>query len=253
MDIQKEFEKWWGENKKSYLQWADEVNAKQTGKKAFQAGAELMSDELSKSNTRIVELEAVVSSQANEIEKLKENIIKLGARIVEGNFKTSDLQQRLDKAVEILKDGEHKAPTCRVIKALEVLEANPLNTSQVGTTTSANSVKSCVSCIHDNDSDSEQLLPICEACVNDWVIEYVNWKPIPSQVESKDQLLTTNESSSKVVEKSCDNCATDPCSKPQDRRCKECSYSRERNISMDGDTFYKDNWTASIESKEVEK
>ena len=44
--------------------------------------------------------------------------------------KVKDLQQRLDKAVEILKDSEHKAPTCRVIKALEVLEATPLNTSQ---------------------------------------------------------------------------------------------------------------------------
>ena len=42
-----------------------------------------------------------------------------------------DLQQRLDKAVEILKDFENKAPTCRIIKALEVLEANPLNTKEI--------------------------------------------------------------------------------------------------------------------------
>jgi len=52
MDIQKEFEKWWGD--------ADKVDNDYMGSRnAFIAGAKLMSDELSKSNARIEELERI--------------------------------------------------------------------------------------------------------------------------------------------------------------------------------------------------
>ena len=79
-----------------------------------------------------------------EVEQLKGEVIKLGARIVEGNFKTSDLQQRLDKAVEIIKyyaDQDCKRACDQLCddciiwqkqqQAEKFLEANPLNTSQV--------------------------------------------------------------------------------------------------------------------------
>lgn len=141
-----------------------------------------LQQELSKSNDRVKELEAVVSSQAKEIEKLKncvDNTNKTSNILFDKGMEQakiiSDLQQRLDKAVEIIKsyqkcnDIGDGYGCCNLIQAEcidKFLEANPLNTSQVVDTASANSVrKDCTTCgsvgCHNEDEH-------CLAGYTDW-------------------------------------------------------------------------------------
>ena len=175
VDTQKEFDRWWlREDVRLSNQKCGLVS--EVARNAWDACYSLMSDELSKSNARIEELERELNdiTEVANTRKISIDNFMETRKITDNNI--SDLQQRLDKAVDLLKEldesqwydaaekcagacmmcdanlhpncmGKHQqlnGEPCIVQSIHDFLadlsgSATALNTSQVVDTTSANS------------------------------------------------------------------------------------------------------------------